>query len=178
MCLLLKVHCDNKPASLKLLIVINDGKVIYRTALTGLMMRDNLHPPCDPVLSRKLLRLNSVFLEARNWINLCNKNRMNTSVKIITVPQCMFLSDLLALLMLWEIVWSCTESLTSFPWTIRWCVVTRALNTTIQLAFPARSNSVSAIWGMLTLDSWVAWIRSAERESRRKNNHTSIGENH
>lgn len=37
-------------------------------------MRVKLRPPCDPVLSRKLLRLNSVFLEARNWINLC-KNK-------------------------------------------------------------------------------------------------------
>lgn len=31
------------------------------------------HAPWEPVLSRKLLRLNKVFLDARNWRNLCRK---------------------------------------------------------------------------------------------------------
>lgn len=43
---------------------------------------------------------------------------------------------------------------------MRWCVVIRALKTTTQLALPALSISVSAIWGTLTVVSWEAWIRS------------------
>lgn len=54
-------------------------------------------------------------------------------------------------------------SLTSLPCTMRWCVVIRALKTTTQLALPALSISVSAIWGTLTLVSWVAWIKSEEQ---------------
>lgn len=75
--------------------MINDGKAIYHTALTvkfeRLMMNDmmnnKLRPPCDPVLSRKLLRLNSVFLEARNWINLCKKYRIKTRIHINVMQQ-------------------------------------------------------------------------------------------
>lgn len=43
---------------------------------------------------------------------------------------------------------------------MRWCVVISALKTTTQLALPALSISVSAIWGTLTVVSWEAWIRS------------------
>lgn len=52
--------------------------------------------------------------------------------------------------------------LTSLPCTMRWCVVIRALKTTTQLALPALSISVSAIWGTLTVVSWEAWIRSVK----------------
>lgn len=50
--------------------------------------------------------------------------------------------------------------LTSLPCTMRWCVVISALKTTTQLALPALSIRVSAIWGTLTVVSWEAWIRS------------------
>lgn len=57
--------------------------------------------------------------------------------------------------------------LTSWPCTMRWCVVIRALKTTTQLALPTLSISVSTIWGTFTLVwSWVAWIRSGEETSR------------
>ena len=58
-------------------------------------------------------------------------------------------------------------TLTSLPWTIRWCVVTKALNTTTQLLFVARSKSVSAIWGIFTFVSLVAWIKSVKRKKRK-----------
>lgn len=54
------------------------------------------------------------------------------------------------------------HGLTSLPCTMRWCVVIRALKTTTQLALPALSINVSAIWGTFTLVSCVAWIRSGE----------------
>lgn len=45
-------------------------------------------------------------------------------------------------------------------------MVTRALKTTTQLALVALSKSVSAICGMFTLVSLVAWIRSEEKQRR------------
>lgn len=42
----------------------------------------------------------------------------------------------------------------------------RALKTTTQLALPALSISVSAIWGTFTLVSWVAWIRSEKHKGK------------
>lgn len=48
---------------------------------------------------------------------------------------------------------------------MRWCVAIRALKTTTQLALPALSISVSAIWGTFTLVSWVAWIRSEKHKA-------------
>lgn len=35
------------------------------------------HAPWEPVLSRKLLRLNKVFLDARNWRNLCRNRQIH-----------------------------------------------------------------------------------------------------
>lgn len=58
------------------------------------------------------------------------------------------------------------HSLTSLPCTMMWCVVISALKTTTQLALPALSISVSAIWGTFTLVSWVAVIRSERRNKR------------
>lgn len=59
--------------------------------------------------------------------------------------------------------WMCFM-LTSWPCTMRWCVVIRALKTTTQLALPTLSISVSTIWGTFTLVwSWVAWIRSGKK---------------
>ncbi|TNN57719.1 hypothetical protein EYF80_032087 [Liparis tanakae] len=60
--------------------------------------------------------------------------------------------------------------LTSLPFTMRWCVVIRALNTTTQLALPTLSISVSAIRGTFTVVSWVACSRSEEHrgEERQK----------
>lgn len=37
--------------------------------------------PCRPLLSKKLLRLNSVFLEARYCINLCKKKKINKCIR-------------------------------------------------------------------------------------------------
>ena len=51
---------------------------------------------------------------------------------------------------------------------MRWCVVIRALKTTTQLALPALSISVSAIWGTFTVDSWVAWIRSEKHREEKE----------
>lgn len=40
--------------------------------------------PCKPLLSKKLLRLNSVFLEARYWTKRC-KRRKTVKLNITTL---------------------------------------------------------------------------------------------
>lgn len=66
--------------------------------------------------------------------------------------------------------------LTSLPCTMRWCVVISALKTTTQLALPALSISVSAIWGTLTVVSWEAWIRSKNGDKEMRKKHSCPGD--
>lgn len=54
--------------------------------------------------------------------------------------------------------------LTSLPYTMRWCVVIKDLNTTTQLVLVVLSNSESASWGMLTFISLVQWIKSETKQ--------------
>lgn len=45
--------------------------------------REN-HPPWEPVLSRKLARLNKVFLDDRNCRNFCMKKQMHRIQALFT----------------------------------------------------------------------------------------------
>lgn len=53
--------------------------------------------------------------------------------------------------------------LTSFPWTMRWCTVTRALNTTTQLLLLAFSERTSARCSTLMFVPFMCCIRSELR---------------
>lgn len=67
----------------------NDGCHLLRSFQNSQMKTDTRlkldcqsgtgYSPCDPVLSKKLLRLKRVFLEAKSWMNLCQGGR-NKSV--------------------------------------------------------------------------------------------------